>query len=500
MSDGRPTNGRGRKFRPIVGAAYEQCADVTSPGARPPARVERWRRPSGFGRGGTRTRRPRTGGGRIGGGGGGEAARSRPEPRRCPKRRLRRRRRMPGPRWRWSWRGPGGRRTSPVARRQTGTSLRPPSGPGVPAAPSVVSGPRLNGGGSPNIRGDGPASLSPTQGQRAERPWGRGRHLRHRRQNPFRICQRTPAARRTRGSPDQPWAVGGGLDPDRTPRPRRRKRGGSPATGASPSPLTLPARPLVARSPAQTPGPWSSFARWSARVPQRRGASPCQDWLLSLHFPTPIETRTSRTVTRSQTTTGSVPRRSQRQDVRPLNEQGPWEVETKAPKGESQGRAPRSTGVPDTDNSASQGRQRTSTAEKTEEAPDPVRAMRDRRVWNHPGQPQVSAAPHEVPASDEEKVCLPPPDLRTPLPPPEAAAQAHETPLGCEICGFTCRQKASLNWHMKKHDAESGYQFPCDVCGKRFEKKDSVVAHKSKSHPETLIAEALADSMGGLQP
>ncbi|XP_059815644.1 E3 ubiquitin-protein ligase ZFP91-like [Hypanus sabinus] len=63
-----------------------------------------------------------------------------------------------------------------------------------------------------------------------------------------------------------------------------------------------------------------------------------------------------------------------------------------------------------------------------------------------------------------------------------------EKPLQCEICGFTCRQKASLNWHMRKHDAESGYQFPCDVCGKRFEKKDNVNAHKSKSHPETLLA------------
>ncbi|KAM6396218.1 zinc finger protein 692 [Rhynochetos jubatus] len=60
-----------------------------------------------------------------------------------------------------------------------------------------------------------------------------------------------------------------------------------------------------------------------------------------------------------------------------------------------------------------------------------------------------------------------------------------EKPLQCEICGFTCRQKASLNWHMKKHDAESFYRFSCDVCGKKFEKRDNVTAHKSKSHPET---------------
>ncbi|XP_062491405.1 zinc finger protein 692-like isoform X3 [Pezoporus occidentalis] len=58
-----------------------------------------------------------------------------------------------------------------------------------------------------------------------------------------------------------------------------------------------------------------------------------------------------------------------------------------------------------------------------------------------------------------------------------------EKPLQCEVCGFTCRQKASLNWHMKKHGAAAGYQFSCELCGKRFEKRDNVAAHKSKSHP-----------------
>lgn len=38
---------------------------------------------------------------------------------------------------------------------------------------------------------------------------------------------------------------------------------------------------------------------------------------------------------------------------------------------------------------------------------------------------------------------------------------------------------------MKKHDADSFYQFSCDICGKKFEKRDNVTAHKSKSHPET---------------
>lgn len=73
-----------------------------------------------------------------------------------------------------------------------------------------------------------------------------------------------------------------------------------------------------------------------------------------------------------------------------------------------------------------------------------------------------------------------------------------EKPLQCEICGFTCRQKASLNWHMKKHDADATYQFACSICGKKFEKKDCVVAHKAKSHPEVLIAEALAANAGSL--
>nr|XP_005312476.1 zinc finger protein 692 [Chrysemys picta bellii]XP_005312477.1 zinc finger protein 692 [Chrysemys picta bellii]XP_008174547.1 zinc finger protein 692 [Chrysemys picta bellii]XP_023968559.1 zinc finger protein 692 [Chrysemys picta bellii] len=65
-----------------------------------------------------------------------------------------------------------------------------------------------------------------------------------------------------------------------------------------------------------------------------------------------------------------------------------------------------------------------------------------------------------------------------------------EKPIQCEICGFTCRQKASLNWHMKKHDADSFYQFSCDICGKKFEKKDNVTAHKSKSHPEVAAGPA----------
>lgn len=64
-----------------------------------------------------------------------------------------------------------------------------------------------------------------------------------------------------------------------------------------------------------------------------------------------------------------------------------------------------------------------------------------------------------------------------------------EKPLQCEICGFTCRQKASLNWHQRKHaETVATLRFPCEVCGKRFEKPDSIVAHCSKSHPALLLA------------
>lgn len=54
----------------------------------------------------------------------------------------------------------------------------------------------------------------------------------------------------------------------------------------------------------------------------------------------------------------------------------------------------------------------------------------------------------------------------------------------CEICGYQCRQRASLNWHMKKHTPEAQYNFTCEFCEKRFEKLDSVKFHKLKSHPD----------------
>ncbi|XP_036924621.1 zinc finger protein 692 isoform X3 [Sturnira hondurensis] len=74
-----------------------------------------------------------------------------------------------------------------------------------------------------------------------------------------------------------------------------------------------------------------------------------------------------------------------------------------------------------------------------------------------------------------------------------------EKPLQCEICGFTCRQKASLNWHRRKHaETAATLRFPCEVCGKRFEKPDSVAAHCSKSHPAMLLA--TSEQLGQVEP
>ncbi|ELW66835.1 Zinc finger protein 692 [Tupaia chinensis] len=74
-----------------------------------------------------------------------------------------------------------------------------------------------------------------------------------------------------------------------------------------------------------------------------------------------------------------------------------------------------------------------------------------------------------------------------------------EKPLQCEICGFTCRQKASLNWHRRKHaETVAALRFPCEHCGKRFEKPDSVAAHCSRSHP--ALPQASQESPGGSDP
>lgn len=55
----------------------------------------------------------------------------------------------------------------------------------------------------------------------------------------------------------------------------------------------------------------------------------------------------------------------------------------------------------------------------------------------------------------------------------------------CEICGFQCRQRASLKYHMTKHKAETELEFACDQCGKRFEKAHNLNVHMSMVHPLT---------------
>ncbi|XP_023556737.1 zinc finger protein 692 isoform X2 [Octodon degus] len=74
-----------------------------------------------------------------------------------------------------------------------------------------------------------------------------------------------------------------------------------------------------------------------------------------------------------------------------------------------------------------------------------------------------------------------------------------EKPLQCEICGFTCRQKASLNWHRRRHsETAAALRFPCEFCGKRFEKPDSVAAHRSKSHPALQVSLGPTESCAAL--
>uniref|UniRef100_UPI00358F3E47 E3 ubiquitin-protein ligase ZFP91-like isoform X2 n=1 Tax=Myxine glutinosa TaxID=7769 RepID=UPI00358F3E47 len=60
-----------------------------------------------------------------------------------------------------------------------------------------------------------------------------------------------------------------------------------------------------------------------------------------------------------------------------------------------------------------------------------------------------------------------------------------EKPLQCSLCGFRCRQKASLNWHMRKHDLPPPVSyFMCEVCGRTFERRESLRSHSTIVHPE----------------
>lgn len=53
------------------------------------------------------------------------------------------------------------------------------------------------------------------------------------------------------------------------------------------------------------------------------------------------------------------------------------------------------------------------------------------------------------------------------------------------MCGFQCRQRASLKYHMTKHKAEADLEFACPMCGKRFEKAHNLNVHMSMVHPLT---------------
>lgn len=55
----------------------------------------------------------------------------------------------------------------------------------------------------------------------------------------------------------------------------------------------------------------------------------------------------------------------------------------------------------------------------------------------------------------------------------------------CEVCGFQCRQRASLKYHMTKHKAEADLEFACLICSKRFEKAHNLNVHMSMVHPLT---------------
>uniref|UniRef100_A0A3Q2XIS4 Zinc finger protein 276 n=1 Tax=Haplochromis burtoni TaxID=8153 RepID=A0A3Q2XIS4_HAPBU len=57
---------------------------------------------------------------------------------------------------------------------------------------------------------------------------------------------------------------------------------------------------------------------------------------------------------------------------------------------------------------------------------------------------------------------------------------------GCnKVCGFQCRQRASLKYHMTKHKAEADLEFECLMCSKRFEKAHNLNVHMSMVHPLT---------------
>ncbi|KAK1135365.1 hypothetical protein AOXY_G38120 [Acipenser oxyrinchus oxyrinchus] len=74
-----------------------------------------------------------------------------------------------------------------------------------------------------------------------------------------------------------------------------------------------------------------------------------------------------------------------------------------------------------------------------------------------------------------------------------------EKPLQCEICGFTCRQKASLNWHMRRHDAGL-LPVLLQHLRQTVREEGQRDGAQGQESPEILIAEALAASQGPSSP
>lgn len=126
---------------------------------------------------------------------------------------------------------------------------------------------------------------------------------------------------------------------------------------------------------------------------------------------------------------------------------------------------------------------------------------RARRASSHPVSPQrcgtTSATSVDRPSSSgstslSTRCATPEPSLCSkcgPVPPrghtgPCTLAHLPLSPR-CEVCGFQCRQRASLKYHMTKHKAETELDFACDQCGRRFEKAHNLNVHMSMVHPLT---------------
>lgn len=79
---------------------------------------------------------------------------------------------------------------------------------------------------------------------------------------------------------------------------------------------------------------------------------------------------------------------------------------------------------------------------------------------------------------------------------PPAVRGLHGRPLTrcpprCQLCGFRCRQRASLTWHMRCHGGGGGARgsggpppLPCPRCPRCFRTPQGLKFHMRKSHRE----------------